>query len=613
MGIGASKPSEEDNIDRKRVLSTILRFMLENADLRDMYSLASMEQCKQYTIFTKITLDKYFKKLQLYPGLGEDGKFYFQRLSRLAQLPGEYKGQDTACMELSRFFVRILHIFASVSLTILDVDTPTTAEEFNSLYASGKPRHTRNSIASLGAIPFLSGRQQAQKSFWGIQPQQEYRIQQDNIENNPRNPRNYNENENNNNRGARRGGALPPTDRRYPQYKIVNDDYKILNRYLSFFDSYTFKFVNTEPYVITVPITSIFKEASLDEVDTLATGITLECSTTYARTNKFLKFSANLQIDRQETKYTATLNILEPRNKRGEIKEVFRSAVRNSEATANGLTLVGFLKRQLDEISGRLDNKISNATRRNKQTKLLENSTPGLHDYYKVKTIIESFKPSGIPIKAYCVARAVQLISPEPSNRTQICDKQFPLLGRSLPQDYIVSSRGILALDKLFYNKFKNTPTMSNSVKDEYSTFLKGMQALYKGTNIEADVPSIKNIHNIPHSTLCTGRSSKLYVKDNDVVSLLRAKANSLINIQNNHIPNAMAILNKLFIINGKQPIVLQPAVEEGGMEAVEAIAGEARTLLINYYTDCEIGYREGVDILADKVRATPTVIDTKI
>ena len=65
-----------------------------------------------------------------------------------------------------------------------------------------------------------------------------------------------------------------------------------------------------------------------------------------------------------------------------------------------------------------------------------------------------------------------------------------------------------------------------------------------------------------------------------------------------------MNILRKLFVISDTKPILLQPAIEAGGLDAVEQVAKEARELLIEYYTDCELEYRRGVDYINEKKAA---------
>ena len=47
--------------------------------------------------------------------------------------------------------------------------------------------------------------------------------------------------------------------------------------------------------------------------------------------------------------------------------------------------------------------------------------------------------------------------------------------------------------------------------------------------------------------------------------------------------------------------------VEQGGMEALNSIAQEARTMLVDYYGDCERIYKDGLFLLYNKHKAAPT------
>ena len=69
-----------------------------------------------------------------------------------------------------------------------------------------------------------------------------------------------------------------------------------------------------------------------------------------------------------------------------------------------------------------------------------------------------------------------------------------------------------------------------------------------------------------------------------------------------------MNILKKLFVITPTKPILLHPAVETGGMAAIEAIAAEARDLLVDYYSSCEITYRDAVQDLKERVEKNPAL-----
>lgn len=610
MGNLSSKPSEDDIIKTNRVLNNILQFMVKESDLLDMYDLASEKSCQQYTILTAKSLEKYFKKIQLHP-YKEDGKFYFQRLDVLSKLPGKYKEeQKLACYDLSRFYVRILHIFASISLTILDGEFPRSDD---TLLGRSKERATRRIVneRTFTTAPFVKGSQ-----FSGATP--------NNINVSLRENENDDEPEIelepetvNDPRPLSRGGSLPPTSTRDPRfyYQIKNQNYKILNTYLSIFSSTHFKFDGT---AIKVPIESLFTPAltptSYPEEVSPISFITLEYSGTYDKSKTPFVFIAKLQIEKKnETTHSVTLQVERPRDKL-QTQTVNFISIGGSESRYKRLTIPEYIQTIIDSLSGKSKLSIKNLNRRTRRTLSNIGKNTTIPDYFKVVPILKGLtsKPS---IVAYCPSRAAQLISPNAYHSktadeatTYICDPNFKLLNKSdlpgslpSPRGTILNSRGISSLDKLFYNKFETTVAgISEKVKGEYNIFKQDMQALYEGkTEISTSPISIGSIKNIPNE-VCK-KTGALITRDRDVISNLRAKATTLMDLQHAHYKEAMKILKKLFIISDTRPILLNPIIEEGGLEAVEEVAKEARELLIRYYTDCELEYRRGVDYINEK------------
>ena len=643
MGIGSSRPSTEDRIETKNILNNILDFMIKNADLLDMYSLASPKDCEKYTIFTEKSLKKFFKQMKLYPSRGEEGQFYFQKLDTLAKLPGQYATEQTSnCYELSRFFVRILHIFASISLTIIDIEIPSTDKQLNEMKKNTAQELTTNQM--LGVVPFLSG-STSQKGIFG----NKQRIVFDPTDENDKENENENEKDAENEDpgpiprgGIPRGGALPPRESLSREayasfrYMITDPTYKILNRYLSFSNSDPnyFRFDNG----IRVPISNLFTPSTSPTVEPLSispASITLVYDTTYKATSRKLSFIGQLTITTRgsdDNDFDTTLKIISPKGDElqyfntTELKAHFKPPAIGVDPRYKNMSLSTYLMSIIDKISGKKSLIPINLTRRKarKFSTLPNNTTSGIPPYYQVKGILTALKNKPT-IKAYCVARAIQLMSPDGLNdmkaseaRTQICDKSFKLLNKpsSLPSSgsSILTSYGIASLNKLFYDKFippranlnrrfktdKSGPSISDTVQKEYEIFIKDMRGLYQDIAINNPTSGMNKITNTPNKELCT-QSVAFTTTDPDVISGLRTKANKLLSRQNSHLNDAMNILRKLFIINGKQPILLQPAVEQGGMDVVENIAGEARALLLKYYTDCELLYREGIEYVIEK------------
>ena len=605
MGNLYSKPSEDDIIKTNGILNNILQFMIKESDLLDMYDLASEKTCQQYTILTAKSLEKYFKEIQLYPS-SEDGKFYFQRLDVLAKLPGTFKKEQTkACYDLSRFYVRILHIFASVSLTILDTQFPESDQALELLQKTKRNIRTTNE-RTLKTAPFLSSL--SQKPTYIPQPLNTNTENETQIENENEDPTNL------------RGGSLPPTSTRDARlyYIIRNENYEILNSYLSVSSSSHFKFDGTN---IKVPIRNLFIPSTtltdypqpIDPIDF----ITVEYEGIYEKSKKPFVFIGNLKIEKTDTKYTVKLQVEKPHDKIKTQVVIFTS-IGGSEPRYNRLTIPSYLQTIIDGLSGKSKLSIKNTDTRKRRTLSNIGKNETVPDYFKVVPILEGlkFKPA---IKAYCVARAVQLISPTAYQhqnateaKTYVCDSSFKLLNKStLPSSLpaakqsIATSYGIRSLDKLFYNKFDNTsPGISKKVQGEYGIFKQGMQALYEGKkNLGDPKIAVQNIKNLSNAELCI-KDAPLVTRDPDVISGLRGKAQALMNIQNTHYEKAMNILRKLFVISDTKPILLQPAIEAGGLDAVEQVAKEARELLIEYYTDCELEYRRGVDYINEKKAA---------
>jgi hypothetical protein len=127
------------------------------------------------------------------------------------------------------------------------------------------------------------------------------------------------------------------------------------------------------------------------------------------------------------------------------------------------------------------------------------------------------------------------------------------------------------------------------------------MGAIYEDeTKIKTDTTDLERITNIPNTGLCQGKQGPLYISDQDVIMRLRRSAANLLSKQLQHTSRVLNLLKKLFIITPTKPILLHPSIERGGMNAVELIATEARELLIEYYSGCEVEYREAVQTLKE-------------
>ena len=164
-----------------------------------------------------------------------------------------------------------------------------------------------------------------------------------------------------------------------------------------------------------------------------------------------------------------------------------------------------------------------------------------------------------------------------------------------------------MSLYLLFYDTLdKATPIISQQTLPKYNEFVKIMRAVYQeettATNTTDGMTKITNMMN----PLCTTKSGAHTLTDQDAISSLRSSAATLLSKQLKHTEKVMNILKKLFVITPTKPILLHPAVETGGMAAIEVIAAEARDLLVDYYSSCEITYRDAVQDLKERVEKNP-------
>jgi hypothetical protein len=232
------------------------------------------------------------------------------------------------------------------------------------------------------------------------------------------------------------------------------------------------------------------------------------------------------------------------------------------------------------------------------------------------------------PPKAHCIARALQLVS-EAGLQSQfpkeiyshICKTKFMADTRSLPPsgDKITKEDGIYALAQLFYDTLKEaTPAISQATQEQYKSFLTKMKFIYEESkNSKVSFNNLKQnplgtiVNKLPAAACGKDTLDKSYkITNANLIRLVRNNVRQMIEYQINHTANASRILRKLFLLpleSGK-PLQIHPNVLKGGMDEVNSIAEEARNLLVDYYSQCEVLYRSGAEIIAANKALTTTI-----
>jgi len=543
--------------------------MLSESDLLDMYALASDKRCDDYAVFTAESLDSFFKKIQMSPAQTKDGTLYFQDLYTLKKLSGKTgEKHKENCLKLSRFFIRILHIFSALSLTIIDMEIPQDNRTLNEIGKRDPSLKGRIREESIRSIPFL--------------------------------------------RTGQVGGAIPnlPAVVEYERFYVGRGTkYEVLNQYISidrqmgyyYFDKYRTLYLYAN---------------SLTPKETINPKFTYRYTKPTKNGNKPSKpidIEGYFTFEKKAESPTlqVTVGITSPREY--ETVSTDTLSYDGSHYSWNNKKIPDYIMYKIQDEIGESKNinerRITRRSNLNKVSKEISSD-------FQVTGFLDALKT---PPKAYCVARALQLLSPESifygstsSARTQICDTSFTLLGRgSLPKSgsQITTSASIMSLYLLFFDTLdKAVPKISAETRPKYEEFVKTMRAVYQedtiARNTNLNMTKITNTLN----PLCGAKRGALTLSDQDAISSLRSSAAALLSKQLKHTEKVMNILKKLFVITPTKPILLHPAVETGGMAAIEAIAAEARDLLVDYYSSCEITYRDAVQDLKERIEKNPAL-----
>ena len=242
-----------------------------------------------------------------------------------------------------------------------------------------------------------------------------------------------------------------------------------------------------------------------------------------------------------------------------------------------------------------------------------ERETRGVSEGLHTKKLMEAFRKT-VPVKAHCVSRALQLLSEKGLQAafpkeiySSICQTKFMTGNQSLPPsgESVMKSYGMYALAQLFYDSLPDlSPAISAQTKEQYNKFLKQMKIVFEEEQSERYVPkTLDDIKNKLPSRVCTKEviDHTLKIQNRDVIRQVRSYAIKMIQEQITHTANVVKVLKKLFLlpIESGKPLQIHPNVKKNGLEEVNKIAAEAREVLIDYYSKCEIMYRQGVDVIS--------------
>jgi hypothetical protein len=245
--------------------------------------------------------------------------------------------------------------------------------------------------------------------------------------------------------------------------------------------------------------------------------------------------------------------------------------------------------------------------------------TKALQNQYIINTLkaISTNRPV-----AYCVARALQLIDADTlfsrapkTAQSGICFSTFVSRPGSVPKDGITLDNvtGLRTLDHLYYthptfDQEKRDISVDASDKQEYAEFLQKMGTLF-GKPSGPTPHSLTEIRGTANPA-CVGQAVNKYLQISDPKSIasITAIVNQMFKRQLNHTQKVMNFFKSYLFQVGKSknPVTgetrfeyrLNPKLLAGGLQGIDAVSKAARQLLMEYYTDCETAYQQGVRLV---------------
>lgn len=551
---GIAPQTFQPSKDTSDILNKILSWMLKESSLLDFYALASPDECKNYVIFTAKNLDELFNKINIYPVKDAEGKIsfsfwegsqppaadsqlYFRSLKDLKDRKGTYEvKQQELCYDIAFYYIRILQVFAALSLSVLDTEIPS--DEQLDILSNIKGKE----ISAVSRIPP------------GFSPP------------------------------AQTGGQW-----RQQEKIIKNPNFEVLNDYLrKDWEGRTYRLSDygEDTHIVIRP----------EELQKINIRGNNKLRLNYADKNK--RVSASLILEKTEEDFYA-LSLVDIRLQDQTIDSIGPLPFRGDEPYYNRQTIPRFLKNAFGKIVG--DTSSEYYKGEEKQKRDLADKVQKLSkvpDQLKMPGIWKSISRSP-PIKAYCVSRALQLLSPSalydiPKSgraKTSICNPSFSLIKTgSLPDPSkdVRETPGILALNLLFFDKIMGATPKINE-PEKYKKFINYLRILYNEQGVP--VNNSGPIRNTLPGPLCKEQGS-LYTKDAEMIRILQEGAQTLLKRQSEHTAAVTLLIKKLFYITDSGAIYFNPIIQKGGLEEVNRVAAEARDLLIDYYKDCERGYR---------------------
>jgi hypothetical protein len=640
----------------RRMVDDIFSYMMYHLKVNDFMKLSNPEGCSKYVLFMANNLSMFFSKLRILPHLGQQGMLAFRDIESLEEPKGDAKKEkESLCLVLAYFYTRIFQIYGAIALTLLDdINYTVEMSSINGARPAPNSSVTYSTVPVPGQIPsYVEARAPAplRKSEWNGGSQMGGRVEglrlfdflNDGVL-------------------IERMGSAPAqmpyaVPYGYPQPYMVQPTATAASSPFGYTLAYKYKDFNTKAMFFKSESKDEFgrnagstsaQKGIFTWVDSQKKIFEIGVSTRYGIDNTQFIFSVDSIRYRKKGEQTDT-SIL-----KDEFRELLLSNNVPEKVTIastntfparyqvqNYETVVAYFKALFDAIVPYVTKQV--------EAGFGTVSRSGF-DALNIRRFYENY--SNVKPLGHCIARALQLLNADPYGRdkqgkefvSSICKTSFFVpegkttserKGIPKPNEPITESPGIMSLTMLFYDTVQQaTPQlfMSNPSFQQYVVFMREMTKLFVGKEAaqklafdkreihpktkqqeqekirltadgKTDVTDQRTFDQSTRKGICSSEEKEKTIPlDPDTTSHVHSVVQSLFDRQARHAAQCEQILRQLFTIH-REPnlpvrVQISDRVLQGGLTELNRINAQVRALLIQYYSDCESGYLNGVRMI---------------
>ncbi len=595
MGAGASKGLNRIDMLKatespRFLMNQILQFILEEISDKDVFKLQDPAVCQSFLILTASSLKKYFDTIDIYPSKDGQNRLYFRRISELTKPQSKQLAEQTQdnCTALGYFYIRILQIYIALALSLID-DPKLVPGRIE--YRGQNLSRSRRPLAPGARIRGGGNGSAGAEDEDELYPKMKYI-------------------------GQGGAGSDPVTFSDLIEERILQEPIGGAGR-----QGRKYAFVE-KPQIIVKPSTEttgvVMEEGIIDNAQIRRPG---------GRYSYNDDYSYNRSGSRSQRPAIGIRFVIEDQQSIMQIPEISVAGGRQSisppiSITLNeeynptdyqvGRTLAEFFDNVLQELNNNRKSRILESLRQQQpqqQQQVRRREAIPLTASRAMPALDFSQNIQALAAKplAHCIARSFQLLNIDAlgsqvpkSAVTHICETKFkddivvPGAGES-----IARIPGVHALNFLFFVLDK-TPRLTDKTREEYALSLSALSKAFseKPRVYEIGDSELKDGSKAIETVRATAAPCKKrgdQIISEPTVKLARAGAASLWSFQREHAERVEKIFRKLFSIDKTGQIAFNDFVFQKGIAGINAIAAEARVVLVEYYSKCEEIYRDTV------------------